>query len=608
MKHFAPLFSLFLVLLFVTNARSQTYGTYQLPAPSQLSPLFIGGISTSNIYYGATPANSSDKPVIVFVHGFVDLANLWFMPGNDMYDEAFNAGYRTAWVAMTRGDGMWTNGAILAKMLDSITAKYGVGKVVIVAHSNGGKASEVAMFHHGKRDKVSKVITLGTPFRGTQVADLAETFWFSWLVDFIGLGGGTSTSTTYYMDGVARPYFDHHYLNQPSKFTCLGGRGYANGSTIAAPVMAVGGFYINLAGGGANDGVTPYYSSTRPGAAAYWTGSSVPYIDHIDIAMDYKVWNHIEPIISTAPAARSSEQQPNIEGFANNPKVLQSNYQLLNGENGAASFEIANNAQHVDLQVWHKDKDMAFRTNGKRLAYSTSDSEDGLNVLSSELRVQDLQAGKHTLNANGRFAGVVSYDNGAVLQLHQGKTSYQSAEKIAFAANLLAANLKDATVVATLGRTAMLDGTPVKDPSRETLRFSFDGNRFVLNINNLEAGVYNLLIEAKGEGFTRHIVTGFAVEARKAVPAALEGASEMSLRNFPNPVVNTTNVRFNVQQEGQAVVRVFDLTGRDVARQSVFVGAGAAALDMDLGHLQKGIYFMEVEANGQKAATKVVKL
>ncbi|MEL7219885.1 MAG: alpha/beta hydrolase, partial [Bacteroidota bacterium] len=258
------------------QAQNYDYDEIQLPNPDNMSLLFFGAIAESKIYYGETPSNNQDKPVIVFVHGFIDLANLWFTLGNDMYEEAYDDGYRTAFVALTRGEGMWTNGAILADMLEDITDHYGVDDVVIVAHSNGGKSAEVAMFAENKYDLVDRVITLGTPFRGTGVADLAETPAFNWLVDFIGLGGGTSTSTTYYMDGVARPILDNDPDNQPGKFINFGGWGYKNGTTIIFPVMTTSGTLLNAMGGrpssGGNDGVTPYYSSTRPGGYQVWDG------------------------------------------------------------------------------------------------------------------------------------------------------------------------------------------------------------------------------------------------------------------------------------------------------------------------------------------------
>ena len=130
------------------------YDEVQLPIPDDVSPFFWGSVNSSKIYYGASPSNGNNKPVVVFVHGFINLANTWFIPGNNLYDSAYEDGYRTAFVATTRGEGMWTNGGLLADMLEDITAYYGVNDVVIVAHSNGGKASEVAMFEHNKDNLV----------------------------------------------------------------------------------------------------------------------------------------------------------------------------------------------------------------------------------------------------------------------------------------------------------------------------------------------------------------------------------------------------------------------------------------------------------------------
>ncbi len=611
MKTLLQLTTIFFLVITTFTLNAQSYNSHQLPTPQNLSPLFIGSIAQSNIYYGATPAGSDSKPVVVFVHGFVDLANLWFLPGNDIYDEAYDAGYRTAWVAMTRGEGMWANGALLANMLEDITAHYGVDNVVIVAHSNGGKASEVAMFHHNKYDLVSRVISLGTPFRGTQLADLAETFWFNWLVDFIGLGGGTTTSTTYYMDGYARPILDNDPDNDPSKFINLGGKGYKNGSTITAPVMAVGGYYIKYAGGGSNDGVTPYYSSTRPGGTTYWSGYNVPYIDHIDIAMDYKVWDDVEPLISNAPGADTRLAVTETPEFAH--KTLTSNYQLLNGENGSATFTIEGDAGKVALQLMHEDGDANFSVPNQRVLTSTYESEDAIKGFVTELSFESsADKGRHTLESDGgRFMGILAYEEGAVLNVSNGldtKRAYTEGESVIFSARIDNVNMEQAIVKAYVRMTSTLDGKAVNNANNMELDFEYNGEEFILNKANLEAGIYNIMIEAKGRDFTRHVVSGFVVNQRTSKEIDTVLANEIQLSNFPNPVMDNTTIRLNVVEENATTIRIFDAIGQVIYEEVFDADLGQFDTTVNLNQLDTGIYILEATNGQQKATSKLIKI
>lgn len=61
----------------------------------------------------------------------------------------------------------------LARQIDAILAETGAAKVNIIAHSLGGLDARHLVSVHGYGDRIASVITLGTPHRGTPVADLA---------------------------------------------------------------------------------------------------------------------------------------------------------------------------------------------------------------------------------------------------------------------------------------------------------------------------------------------------------------------------------------------------------------------------------------------------
>ncbi len=623
MKNLTNTLLLFVFLLTQVSLSAQySYTQYLMPTPDKLSPLFLGSITESAIYYGAEPAYSSNKPVLVFVHGFTDLANSWFLPGNDIYDEAYDDRFRTAFVATTRGEGMWTNGAILAQMLEDITAYYGVNDVVIVAHSNGGKASEVAMFYENKSHLVNRVISLGTPFKGTGIADLAETPALNWLVDFIGLGGGTSTSTTYYMEGIARPILDNEPDNQPNKFINFGAWGYNKGTTIAAPVMFTGGTYLNLAGGdsstGGNDGVTPYYSSTRPGGSPQWPGycawwwcNDVSQYDHIDITHDYVVWDEIKPFF-----------QGNINGFSSNSeedelypqdrkKIQSSNFEILSTVDGyKEAFTISKDAGAVSINLWHPAEENDFvilNENLEAVEYAIQKSKGHAKGMNSTINLDRLPTGTYTIESDAAaFAAVVAYEKGAELAFDNSTIRYAAGEAITLNAELKHA--KAADISAVIAQTADLMGNAVEGTA-VVVNFEAAGNgQYSYNLaEGLAAGVYNVTLNATGEDFRRNIVAGFVVTAPTQEVAAASIA--MELQHYPNPVVEQTTISFEVVTEGTTTLSLYDAYGRLVRSEQLNnLALGQHTLAWNMEALASGTYFLELRNGKQQVTKSLVKV
>jgi triacylglycerol lipase len=62
---------------------------------------------------------------------------------------------------------------------DAVRAQTGAGKVDLIGHSQGGLVARSYVKHHGGAGEVDSLVTLGTPNRGTLVANL---------VNFLGFG------------------------------------------------------------------------------------------------------------------------------------------------------------------------------------------------------------------------------------------------------------------------------------------------------------------------------------------------------------------------------------------------------------------------------------
>jgi pimeloyl-ACP methyl ester carboxylesterase len=173
--------------------------------------LLTGSGAAGSIYIGAVPPGSSSKPVLVFVAGKGGRAQDWwetttFHGHNDMYDYAYSYGYRTAFVSLVDANGrywggsMWENGQMLRNQIDTITTYFGVPWVNVVAHSKGGVDTQAAIVHYCAGPRVQKLITLGTPHWGTQIADMAYSNPLWWVGAVLGeLNNASYVMQTGYM-------------------------------------------------------------------------------------------------------------------------------------------------------------------------------------------------------------------------------------------------------------------------------------------------------------------------------------------------------------------------------------------------------------------------
>lgn len=610
--------------LFAFTAKAQ-YNTYQMPTPSNLSPFFIGPLFGSGVYYGATPPNlDPKKPVLVFVHGFTDLGNGWFTGGNDMYGTAYNEGFNTVFVAMTRGQGMYTNGSILAQMLDMITARYGVSKVVIIAHSNGGKASEVAMILHNRKDKVERVLSLGTPFGGTPLANLAEVPGASLISSLVGLGGGTSTSTTYFMRN-ARQSLDNNYYNQPGKFINYGAWGYASGALPLGAAMTTSGLLLNTLGAGClnggNDGVTPYWSSKRPGGRIQWPGckwfsSHRPSdLNHLDITNSNFVWNNIRPAITnplsnlrTVPDAATAET------------VLTSHMQLLLSEQSNSSFVVEPNLRDLGM-ILMREEPTATYTLERQLPnnqweevafdWSVSTTAEALGKgYTQQVNLSSLAAGRYRLQSGSKFVAVLHQDKGVTLNFDNSKM-LEDGEVPTFEAWLDRAeqyDLSKMTLKAVITRKNNLEGEPLEETFSyiENFKVDKDGKAVLTPQQHLPVGVYNMVLQAEHPAFQRTLITGFVV--REAAPRVRrDDLTSTLLETFPNPASRVLTVK--IDNKTAAQLSLYDVQGRLVYQQQVNnTGAQQLTLNLEQLNIGQGTYFVELSEGENKTTNTVVVL
>jgi len=165
------LYLFFLSVIFVSVFSAQPVTTKVIPKPSQLRCSDVPA-KLNSVILGATPPNSEQQPVIVFVHGWFDNGYAWFMAKNKWYEKCYNAGYKSAFFFHSYSDEFEKNGRVIAGMIRQTCRHYNTNKVIAVCHSKGGFDIEWALYNEGLADSVQGVITLSTPYWGAPMSDL----------------------------------------------------------------------------------------------------------------------------------------------------------------------------------------------------------------------------------------------------------------------------------------------------------------------------------------------------------------------------------------------------------------------------------------------------
>ncbi len=543
---------------------SQSFLEVQLPKPDKLSPFFIGPLVKSTIHYGVTPPNYNGK-VIVFNHGYIDLNQSQFLFDNSFYQDTYNEGYQAVFVATTRGKGIWVNGKLLAESIDIITEKYNVAQVYLVAHSNGGKASEAAMFQYNKNNKVTRAFALGTPFWGTYLADISQMPWFNWAWKLTGLNEGARTSTTYYCRDVVRPILDNHPNNQPEKFVVLGASGFYKGSTIAAPAFLVtGGILLPVQG--ANDGVAPYKSTLRPGAEyVFRKNDSRAIFDHLDVSLGKFSWPYIKPYIEN----RAYKNNTSSTTYEHTTSKIVSNYYILHSENQYDLVQLDKNSTYAVAEILHENPYATFHALDK--------NQNSIHIDESSIEnhktVIPISENNIALKSNTKFAAFIRQKSNIKMSLEQIPNGNHPLLKVDVYAERYPTNEKlmhNTEVRAVLIKTSKIDGTPAQNETKVVM-FDKKEDGFYFNTSNLEEGVYSLFLNSEHkDNFRRSIISGFVVGDIKNGLSSVERSNinpvlENPIKIVPNSVKDKATIIFDHKVfDNDLAITIYDITGKRI--------------------------------------------
>jgi hypothetical protein len=81
---------------------------------------------------------------------------------------------------------------------------------------------------------------------------------------------------------------------------------------------------------------------------------------------------------------------------------------------------------------------------------------------------------------------------------------------------------------------------------------------------------------------------------------------KFEVSNYPNPFNPTTNIQYSLPKDGNVTVKIFDITGRNIAEvYSGYRAAGTYTEKFDRSNLSSGIYFLRVENQGISIVRKI---
>ena len=85
-------------------------------------------------------------------------------------------------------------------------------------------------------------------------------------------------------------------------------------------------------------------------------------------------------------------------------------------------------------------------------------------------------------------------------------------------------------------------------------------------------------------------------------------ASEISLGLYPSPMINELTVEFELRQSDMVSVSLFDLSGkRIIALPEERFGQGANLIQLPVGDLAAGTYFLSMEVGDKRLIKKIQK-
>ncbi|MCT4327718.1 T9SS type A sorting domain-containing protein [Chryseobacterium indologenes] len=535
------------------------------------------------IYYGYTPDNWNGK-TIVFTHGY-NSNNSTFIDGKSvMYKWAFNQGYKTIFISTTEGGTMELNAEIFAQGLDQVKEKTGTSKFYMVGYSNGGKSIDLALSIHNKKDMAIKAVTLGTPFKGTQIANLGQWPGISWLTSFMMPGDGQKTSTTYYMEKI-RKIIDNSPNNEPDKFYHIGHTGYKNSDTSPtkyAKYLAAGNL-IKLMGGGNNDGTTPYYSHSKPNAHIVLAENEGKK-NHSQLPYDIENWNRIDSIFNINTAINTAIiPKTSVLDKTDITTTEFSDYQLM--YNGHQDLIVKNDGEKYELiSLKEREREESYRT----ITPSAVMYQKGAYKIESTNHQNFLNVYK-SLEKNGFILQRDAINNRLIIRDLKNK------------------DIKGSTIKAETYHISDNNTTSIGTDKRTIpLLFTYEPSimAFTASLSDFKDGVYAMNIHVENEYYARDLISGFVAGNINFKPLELKKVLHINHQKSTVIVNNgSKNAYIQITESIQTPIQlsIYDASGRILFNETYKKTTSSVSLSFIQ---EKGVYLINLNYNSKTVPLK----
>jgi hypothetical protein len=304
------------------------------PQPAK-QPLTVDTVYP-NLFFGGVPENGANAPVVVFVHGlggnFQDWIESLNCPTttvvggcigtkNDMYDYAYDAGYRTVFMSLSADNSnnsltIAQNSTMLQTLFPEIEKVTGASKFYFVAHSKGGLDLQSAIATPQWIGLPLAVIELGTPNQGDALADWCFGAGALACVTFNLSNPGVEsmeTSAVLQLRSQWDPIFQNakiqFYTVAGTTYTCLAGPG-------TCPTSFTGPELTTITGGKnapLNDGLVTLPETILPTSYAMELG--LLYYNHYLLRMGDYAWSYIDGRLTSLQAQQPQFTQVATGGF-----------------------------------------------------------------------------------------------------------------------------------------------------------------------------------------------------------------------------------------------------------------------------------------------------
>lgn len=121
--------------------------------------------------------------------------------------------------------------------------------------------------------------------------------------------------------------------------------------------------------------------------------------------------------------------------------------------------------------------------------------------------------------------------------------------------------------------------------------------------NAVEGEEYTITITHKNELESGEQEFGLAVTGVQEVPLSSENQELSEIMIYPNPATDQINIELE-QSSGAVDLQINDLNGRKVLMQKI--DDYSSSYQLDISHLDTGVYFVEIKTKGKKAVKKLI--